>query len=63
MPLTLIWGAQDSCLGIRLVERSKRLADDLHVHVLRDAGHFVHQEAAEQVIALLLEALTADQAQ
>lgn len=59
VPVTLIWGEQDSCLGLELIEHSQDFAADLVVKVIPDAGHFVHQERPEQVTPLLIEALRA----
>jgi epoxide hydrolase 4 len=44
LPLTLIWGEADSCLGLELIDGSERYAPLLNVHRLANAGHFVHQE-------------------
>ena len=57
VPLTLIWGEDDSCLGTELIEGSERFAPDLSVHVVPGAGHFVHQERPDLVNALLVRAL------
>jgi epoxide hydrolase 4 len=57
LPVSLIWGENDSALGLELIERSKRFAPELDAHVIAGAGHFVHQERPEQVNQLLLDAL------
>lgn len=57
VPVTLLWGAEDSALGVELIEGSERFAPDLSVHVIPNAGHFVHQERPEVVNALLLGVL------
>ncbi len=59
LPVTLVWGQQDSCLGTELIHGTNELVRHLHVHVVEDAGHFVHQERPDQVNALLVRALTA----
>ena len=56
-PVTLLWGEADSCLGLELIDGSERYAEDLSVHRIADAGHFVHQERPEAVNPLLLSAL------
>ena len=57
LPLTLIWGQDDSCLGTELIEGTDRYAAKLTLHVLPNAGHFVHQESPDEVNRLLLAAL------
>jgi epoxide hydrolase 4 len=57
LPISLIWGENDSALGIELIDRSKRFAPGLAVHVVSGAGHFVHQERPDQVNALLIDTL------
>lgn len=59
VPVTLIWGAEDSCLGQELIAGHERFTHQLRVHVIPEAGHFVHQEAPELVNPLLLAALGA----
>lgn len=59
-PVALVWGALDSCLGTELIHGTSRYAPRLRVHVLEDAGHFVHQEQPEAVNALLRAFLAAD---
>ncbi len=56
-PLTLIWGEADSCLGMELMDGTERFVEDLEIRVVSDAGHFVHQESADEVNDLLLRAL------
>lgn len=52
-PTLLIWGAEDSSTplgdGLRLAE----LIPDSQMQVVKNAGHFVHQEAAEYVTQLI----------
>jgi epoxide hydrolase 4 len=57
LPVTLIWGEADSCLGTELIDGSDRFAPDLDTHVIPEAGHFVHQESPDAVNALLGRAL------
>jgi len=56
-PVTLIWGARDTCLGVELVEQHRRFAHELRTHVLPDGGHFLHQELPDPVNAILSNAL------
>ncbi len=57
LPVTVIWGEDDSCLGTELIDGTERFAPALTVHRVPGAGHFVHQERPDVVNALLLEAL------
>jgi pimeloyl-ACP methyl ester carboxylesterase len=57
LPVTLIWGEADSCLGIELIDGSERYAPLLNVHRVPNAGHFVHQERPDVVNRLLIDAL------
>lgn len=57
LPVTLIWGERDSCLGTELIDGTQHLAPRLDVHVVPGAGHFVHQERPADVNRLLLSAL------
>lgn len=56
-PVTLIWGEQDSCLGLELIDGTEGFAPHLVVHRVPNAGHFVHQEEPARVNELLLRAL------
>lgn len=62
LPVTIVWGRRDSCLGTELIHGTSEFVQDLAVHIVDDAGHFVHQERAEQVNALLVRALTKEAA-
>lgn len=57
LPVTLIWGEADSCLGTELLHGSERYAPRLTRHVVSNAGHFVHQESPDTVNRMLLDAL------
>lgn len=57
VPVTVIWGERDSCLGPELNHGLTRFVRDLTVHIVAGAGHFVHQERPDEVNALLLRAL------
>ena len=59
LPVTLIWGESDSCLGLELIDGTERFAPLLNVHRVANAGHFVHQERPEVVNSLLIDALRA----
>ena len=51
---TLIWGENDPALGKELTRGTDRYVEDLRVHYLPQAGHFVQQDAPDEVSALLL---------
>jgi pimeloyl-ACP methyl ester carboxylesterase len=57
LPVTLIWGEADSCLGTELMDGHERFAPNIQLHVVPDAGHFVHQESPDAVNAILRGAL------
>jgi pimeloyl-ACP methyl ester carboxylesterase len=63
VPTTLIAGSRDpvlTMLGARAVERMREVVPDLRgVHVLDGAGHWIQQERAAEVNALLIEFLQA----
>jgi pimeloyl-ACP methyl ester carboxylesterase len=50
VPTLYLHGAKDGCIGVELVkEMDAMFASGLHKVIVPDAGHFVHQEAAEDV--------------
>lgn len=53
-PTTMIWGEEDFALGKELTVGTERYVRDFELHYLPDVGHFVQQEAPEQVNELLL---------
>ena len=53
-PTTMIWGEEDMALGKELTVGTERYVRDLDLHYLPGIGHFVQQEAADQVNELLL---------
>jgi epoxide hydrolase 4 len=57
LPVCLIWGEADSCLGLELIDGTERWARRLRVEKVAQAGHFVHQERPELVNRILLDAL------
>jgi pimeloyl-ACP methyl ester carboxylesterase len=59
VPVTVLWGENDSALGIGLLAGTREYAPRLDVRRITDAGHFVHQEQPEEVNRLLLECLSA----
>lgn len=59
-PTLLIWGEEDIALGKALVAGTERYVPDLRVHFIPDCGHWVQQEAAEEVERTLLDFLRQD---
>ncbi|MCU0690942.1 MAG: hypothetical protein MUF54_06020 [Polyangiaceae bacterium] len=58
MPRALVvWGEPDPAHGCCVVDGTRRRAQHLRVHRLRNAGHFVHRERPDAVNSLLLRAL------
>jgi pimeloyl-ACP methyl ester carboxylesterase len=61
VPTTIIYGANDGCMGAELLDGMEALfARGLRKVVLPQAGHFVHRERAPEVNRILLEALAAE---
>jgi epoxide hydrolase 4 len=55
----VIWGERDPALGIELLDGLERVAPRLRVQRLPDAGHWVQNEAPEEVSRLLVDFLRA----
>ena len=53
-PTTMIWGEEDFALGKELTVGTERFVHNLDLQYLPGVGHFVQQEAPEQVTTLLL---------
>jgi pimeloyl-ACP methyl ester carboxylesterase len=52
-PTLIIWGTADPVLGEELIEPCRALLSDSRVERIPGAGHWVQQEAPEQVNSLL----------
>ena len=55
VPVLIIWGEQDSALGLETLEGTDRFVADLTVRRLAGVSHWVQQEAPEAVNAILAE--------
>ncbi len=55
VPVLMVWGEEDSALGIRCTIGTEAWVDDLTLKRLPDVSHWVQQEAPEAVNALLAE--------
>jgi epoxide hydrolase 4 len=58
-PTLMIWGEEDTALGVELTEGYAGLVSDLTLHRLPGVSHWVQQEAPEQVNPILLGWLAA----
>jgi pimeloyl-ACP methyl ester carboxylesterase len=57
-PTLVIWGEQDTALGLDLLDGLERVAPDLRIHRIPDAGHWVQNEAPEEVNRVLIDFLS-----
>ena len=55
MPTLIIWGDEDSALGLETLERTDEFVPDLTIRHLPGVSHWVQQEAPEAVNAILRE--------
>jgi cis-3-alkyl-4-acyloxetan-2-one decarboxylase len=53
MPTTLIWGMRDWCFTPYFLERFIEFFPRAEVHRLADAGHWVMEDACEQVVSIV----------
>ena len=60
VPTLLIWGEQDSALGIELTLGLEQWVDNLHIEYISDSGHWVQQEQPEKVNTLMVDFLSAN---
>jgi pimeloyl-ACP methyl ester carboxylesterase len=58
VPTLVIWGEEDTALGVELLDGTERLVKDLTVRRLPGVSHWVQQEAPEKVDAILEAWLT-----
>lgn len=56
-PTLVLWGAHDRFGSVALTEGLEQWVTDVRVRVLPDAGHWVHQERADEINRLLIEFL------
>lgn len=59
-PTLIIWGEKDTALGIELLNGNEQFAPNLQIHRIPEAGHWVQNEAPEEVNAVLSSFLGAD---
>lgn len=53
----IIWGEHDPALGIELLEGLEKVAPHVKIHRIPDAGHWVQNEAPDEVNQLLVSFL------
>jgi pimeloyl-ACP methyl ester carboxylesterase len=53
----VIWGERDPALGTNLLEGLEAVAPHLRIHRIPDAGHFVQNEAPDEVNRVMVEFL------
>lgn len=56
-PVRIVWGMKDWCFRPECLERLEQLLPQAHVTRLSDVGHYVMEEAPDEVIAQLRQAL------
>ncbi len=56
-PVCLIWGMQDWCFTPQFLDRFLDFLPQAEVHRLADAGHYVVEDAYEQIVPLLADFL------
>lgn len=49
LPVQIIWGTADRLLSLRTLERWKKELPNAQIHTLSDVGHFVAEEAPEEL--------------
>ncbi len=57
-PILMIWGMKDWCFRPECLERLNRHWPNAEVHRIADAGHYVIEDAAEQVEQLVVQFLS-----
>jgi epoxide hydrolase 4 len=55
VPVLIIWGEEDSALGLETLDGTERYVSDLTIRRLPGVSHWVQQEAPEAVNAILVE--------
>ena len=57
VPTLLIWGERDMALGKELTYGTERYAPNVRIHYIPNCSHWVQQERAPEVNALILDFL------
>lgn len=53
VPALLVWGDRDVAFGTRELQRFERIFPNHHTHVLAGAGHYVQEEAPDEIAAAI----------
>ena len=56
-PAMVVWGMQDFCFNEYFLERWKKYFPDAEVHEVAEAGHYVVEDADEQIIPWMVQFL------
>lgn len=59
LPIALVWGMRDWCFTPHFLERFRQFFPEAEVHGLADAGHYVVEDAPEQVERIVRDFLSA----
>jgi len=54
-PTLMIWGEQDTALGVECTDGTEHWVEDFTLHRLRDASHWVQQDQPEEVNRILAD--------
>jgi len=49
VPVLIVWGCQDGALGEELADASQNYCSDVQLKKIRDASHWVQQDAPDEV--------------
>ncbi|MHA1798927.1 MAG: alpha/beta fold hydrolase [Candidatus Helarchaeota archaeon] len=53
----LIWGLKDFIFPPKIIEVWKKIYPDIEVHEIENAGHFLQEDAPEEIIGIIKEFL------
>lgn len=53
VPTLMVWGEKDVVLGVNMCQGTEKYVEDLTIRYIPDAGHFVQEDAPDQVNAIL----------
>jgi len=56
-PALIVWGGQDFCFNDSFLERWRRELPRAEVHRIADAGHYVLEDAREEVVPRIVKFL------
>jgi haloalkane dehalogenase len=57
-PALVVWGGRDFCFNDHFLARWRELLPQAHVHRIADAGHYVLEDAREEVVPLVTNFLS-----